>query len=107
MRRKGLRLEVDEPTEWQLGNKRWLAEHPGVTALVAAFVFSALGALYATTTSWMSTAAGAIAGLLLGALLGWGFSVEHRDQTPRGTTLALYAAIVVLAMGILVFMKSR
>ena len=40
MQRRGLRLEVDEPTEYQLRNKRWMANHPAKMALIAAAVDS-------------------------------------------------------------------
>jgi ElaB/YqjD/DUF883 family membrane-anchored ribosome-binding protein len=107
VKRRGLRLEVEEPTEWQKQNKRWLANHPWVTATVAALIFALVGLLLAAKSDipWLSLPVGGIVGLAVGGLLGWAFSVEHREGTPRGVTLALYVVAGVSALAMLFALK--
>lgn len=107
MRRRGLRLEVDEPTERQRRNSRWLAEKPRTTSIIGAFVFGAVGIVYALSAdiSWLSPFLGAVIGLAVGVLLGWAFSVSHRDPAPRGRIRVLYVGALVVVAGVLMAMK--
>jgi hypothetical protein len=107
VRRRGLRFEVDEPTARQRRNSRWLAENPRTTSIIAAFVFAAVGIVYALSAdiSWLSPFLGAIIGLAVGALLGWGSSVSYRDPAPRGRTRVLYVGALVVVSGVFMAMK--
>lgn len=107
MQRRGLRLEVDEPTEYQLRNKRWMAQHPVKMALGVALLMAPLGALLAGArdVAWLSVPVGASIGAGIGALTGWATSVESRESVPRGVTLGLYAGVVVLLFGALFAIK--
>lgn len=108
MQRRGLRLEVDEPTENQLRNKRWMAQHPVKMVLVVAVLMAPLGAFLAAARdlAWLSVPVGASLGAGIGALIGWATSVESRESVPRGVTLALYGGVVVLLFGVLFAIKS-
>lgn len=95
MKRRGLRLEVDEPSDRQLRNARWLAGHPGATALIGAVVFALIG-LAGVASSDVPTWVGGAVGAVLGAVGGWAFSVENRRITPGGVTRVLYVGAVAL-----------
>ena len=103
MQRRGLRLEVDEPTEWQLRNKRWLAEHPLVTSLVGAVLFVGVGLMFADAKDF-SLRTGALVGAVAGAILGWAFSVENREHVD-GRTRAVYLAATAVGVVVLVALK--
>lgn len=100
-----MRLEVDEPTEWQKRNKRWLADHPVFVALAGAAIFACLGSLLSSSGD---TPSGLLIGIGLGALIGlgigWGFSVEHREYVPRRLQVAVYAAGALGLVGFAILM---
>lgn len=102
MKRRGLRLEVDEPSERQERNKRWLANHPVAVAVAGAVVCGLLGLLWGVSSdaSWASPPVGAACGLALGALIGGLFSVENRGHGTRGLTLAMYGAGLAVVVGV-------
>jgi hypothetical protein len=104
MQRRGLRWEVDEPTEWQLRNKRWLAEHPLITSLVGAVLFVGVGLLFADAKDF-SLGTGALVGAVAGAALGWGFSAENREHVD-GRTRAVYFAATAVGIVFVVAMKA-
>lgn len=100
MKRRGLRLEVDEPTERQQRNARWAADHPGACAAAGAVLFAVLGLV-------AYDAIGALVGVVLGGIVGWGFSVENTRETPRGTKLVLYVAGTAVVFAALFVLRSR
>lgn len=106
MKRRGLRLEVDEPTEWQQRNRRWLASHPGLVAAVTAVLFGSMGAGYATLrdTSWLTPLVGGLLGAGAGGLLGWGFSIENRHHPTRRSKV-IYGVVCVVGLGVLLAIK--
>jgi len=55
--------------------------------------------------SWLSPFFGAVIGLAVGVLLGWSFSVTHRERAPRGRTRVLYVGALVVVTGVLMAMK--
>jgi hypothetical protein len=99
--RRGMRLEVDEPTERQRRNKRWLAEHPLIVALVGAVLFGGMfGLLGSSGDSSSGVGIGIVLGVVAGGGLGWAFSVENREVVQRGTKVAAYSAC---ALGLVAF----
>ena len=104
VQRRGLRLEVDEPSDRQLRNKRWLAHHPLVITVVGAAIFGALGLVVANMADFRPVVGGVLAAAY-GALLGWAFSLEHRDSTPRGLTRFLYGFSVLVGVAGLIALQ--
>lgn len=103
--RRGHRLEVDNPTEWQRRNQRWLANHPQVTCLVGAAIFAGVGVLFAdlADVSWLL-------GILLsagyGGVLGWGFSIDNQGSSPSGLTKVVYGFCIVVGITGLIAFKA-
>jgi hypothetical protein len=95
------------PTERQRRNSRWLARHPGATAGVSAAVFGAIGLAYGAfaDVTWLNPALGSVIGVLFGAGIGWGFSVDQRSRRPAGGKKLLYVAILVLGVVVLIGMR--
>ena len=98
---------VERSTKAQRRNSRWLAAHPAGVAAVGAGVFGAGGLAYGTWSDvrWLSPLVGVLIGLAVGAGLGWGFSVEQRENRAKGWRRVLY--VVVLAVVILVVLGMR
>lgn len=96
-------------TARQKRNSTWLATHPGAVAAVAAFAFGAGGVGYGVVTDdevgWLNPMVGGLLGLLLGAVLGWGFSVENREHRPRGLRMILYGTALGLCIGVVLGMR--
>lgn len=90
--RRGMRLEADEPTEWQKRNKRWLADHPVIVSLVGAVLFSSmLGLLGSSGESRSGLGVGLVLGAVAGAGLGLAFSIENRESVARGAKILAYS----------------
>lgn len=106
MRRRGFRVEVDEPTEFQQRNSRWLAAHPVAVVAVAAVVFAGVGIVLALVRDdpWLTLPMGAAIGACFGALCGWGFATEQREGL-TGARRAAYVAVCVLVFGCLLLLK--
>ncbi|WP_410663399.1 hypothetical protein [Amycolatopsis sp. lyj-84] len=83
-----------------------------MTAVPAA-VFGALGAWYGSASdaevSWLNPVTGGVIGVLFGALLGFGVSMESREPKPKGARRVLvivglvFCAAVALGMRYLRF----
>lgn len=91
--RRGMRLEIDHPTERQKRNKRWLAEHPLIVALVGAALFGVMsGFVGRMGDSSSGIGIGAALGVVAGGGLGWAISVENREVVSLRTKIAAYSA---------------
>ena len=101
MQRRGHRLEVDNPTEWQRRNQQWLAEHLWVTTLVGAVIFASLGVLVAETADF-SPLLGLLLGAVVGGVCGAGFSVDNHGSIPRGPRRFLYGLSIVVGIAALI-----
>ena len=105
MQRRGHRLEVDNPTEWQRRNQRWLAEHTWVTTLVGAGVFAGLGMLVARTADF-SLLLGLLLGAVFGGVCGAGFSVDNHESIPPGFKKFLYVISILVGIAGLIAVKA-
>lgn len=96
-------------TAWQKRNSSWLASHPGTVAAAGAWLFGAggvgYGALVNDDVRWLGPVVGGLIGVLLGAMLGWGFSVENRERRPRGLRMVLYGTALAMCIGVVLGMK--
>jgi hypothetical protein len=95
------------PTGRQRRNRRWLARHPGVTAGVSAAVFGAIGLAYGAfaDVDWLGPLLGLVVGVLLGAGIGWAFSVDNASRRPMGGKKVVYGGILVLGTITLIGMR--
>jgi hypothetical protein len=105
MQRRGHRLEVDNPTQWQRRNQRWLAEHPWVTTLVGAAAFTGLGLLVAETANF-SQLLGLLFGAVFGGTCGWAFSVDNHETSPRGLRKFLYGLAVFAGIAAVIAFRA-
>jgi len=85
-----------------------VASHGGVMSLAAAMCFGAMGVWYGSgkdgEVSWVNPAMTGAIGVVFGALLGYGLSMEVRSSKPKGARRVLvvvglvFCAAVVLGM---------
>ena len=74
---------------------------------VGAVVFGAIGLAYGTfaDVDWLNPAVGLVVGVLVGAGIGWGFSVDNASRRPSGGRKLIYGAVLVLGVVVLVGMR--
>ena len=108
MRVRGVRLEVDSPSEQQLRNARWMAKHPVALALVLGVVFCLIGVGIAPLyddASWVSRPVGGAIGAICGVAAGLALSIDSRRVVPRGKTAIAYWVFTVILLTVAVALR--
>ncbi|MCL8026010.1 hypothetical protein [Nocardioides bruguierae] len=95
-----MRLETDDLSPTQERNRSWLATHP----LALAAILGVVGAVLVPIAYGGSVAG--LVGLLGGAAIGWGVSVEYRREQPRGAAKLGYVVVCAATIALLVYLKS-